>query len=70
VHRDRRVKWDIYLSVLSVYALTYHSPQEQKDVFYDDLCSTIESVCEDDLLIVLGNFNARVRTATSELERS
>jgi len=56
--------------VVSVYAPTYHSSQEQKDVFYDELCSTIQSVCEGDLLIVLGDFNARVGTATSELERS
>jgi len=39
-------------------------------VFYDDLCCTIESVCEDDILIVLRDFNVRVGTATSEFERS
>ena len=68
-HRGRRGKQDVYLSVVSVYAPTYHSPQEQKDVFYDDLCCTVKSVCEDDLLIVLEDFNARVGTATSEFER-
>jgi len=31
---------------------------------------TINSVCEDNLLIVLGDFNVRVGTATSELEKS
>ena len=42
-------------------------------MFYDDLCallSSIKSVCEDDILILLGEFNARVGTATSEFERS
>jgi len=68
-HRGRRGKQDIYLSVVSVYAPTYHSPQKQKDMFYDDLCCTINSVCEDDLLIVLGNFNPKVGKATSELEK-
>ena len=37
------------------------------DMFYDDLCCTINSVCEEDILIVLGDFNARVGTATSEI---
>ena len=44
---------DTYLSVVSVYAPTYNLLQEQKDVFYDDLCCTINSVSEDDILIVL-----------------
>ena len=61
---------DTYLSVVSVYAPTYNSPQEQKDVFYDDLCCTINSVSEDDILIVLGDFNARVGAGSSEMERS
>jgi len=40
---------------------TYHSPQ---NVFYDDLRCTIKSVCEDDLLAVFGDFNARVGMVT------
>jgi len=36
-HRGRRGKQDVYLSVVSVHAPTYHSPQEQKDMFYDVL---------------------------------
>ena len=59
-----------YLSLVSVYAPTYNSPQEQKDVFYDDLCCTINSVSENDILIVLGNFNARVGAGSSEMETS
>jgi len=55
-HRGRRGKRDVYLSVVSVYSPTYHSPQEQKDVFYDNLCCTIKSVCEGDLLVVSGDF--------------
>ena len=39
-HGGRRMSRDTYLSVVSVYAPTYNSPQVQKDVFYDDLCCT------------------------------
>ena len=70
-HRGgRKMIRDTYLSVVSVYAPTYNSPQEQKDVFYDDLCCTINSVSEDNTLIVLGDFNARVGAGSSEMERS
>ena len=34
--------------------------KEHKDQFYDDLMCTINSVCQDDLLLVVGDFNARV----------
>ena len=47
----------IYLTVISVYAPTFCSPQEHKDQFYDDLMCTINSVCQDDLLLVVGDFN-------------
>ena len=33
----RMGKQDIYLSAVSMCP-TYHAPQEQKDMFYDDLC--------------------------------
>ena len=54
--------------MVSVYAPTYYSPQEQKDVCFMMTCAVHVSVCEDDLLIVLGDFNARMGTATSEFE--
>ena len=41
---SRRGKWDVYLSVVSVYAPTYHSLQEQNDMLYDDLCCFINSI--------------------------
>jgi len=42
-----------------VYALTFRSPQEHKDQFYDDLMCTINSVSQDDVLLIVGDFNAR-----------
>ena len=48
------------MSVISVYAPTYNSPQEQKDKFYYDLQQAADSVPDDHLLLVLGDFNVRV----------
>ena len=42
-----------FVSVISVYAPTYNSSQEQKDIFYDDLQWTIDLVPEDQLLLIL-----------------
>ena len=57
----------IYLTVISAYAPTFCSPQEYKDQFYDDLMCTISSVCQDYLLLVVGDFNARVGSNHPEL---
>ena len=46
--------------VLSVYFPTFCTPQEHKDQFYDDLMCTINSVCQDNLLLLVGDFNAWV----------
>ena len=59
VNRSRQSD-NIYSTVVSVYAPTFCSPQEHKDHFYDDLMCTINSVCQEDLLLVVGDFNARV----------
>lgn len=42
-------------SIISVYA-----PQEDKDRFFDDLQGVVDSICAKDLLVVVGDFNARV----------
>ena len=51
--------------VISVYAPTYNSPQEQKDKFYYDLQQAVDSVPDDHLLLVLGDFNVRVGSSYS-----
>ena len=48
------------MTMIRVYAPTFHSPQERKDEFYDDLMYTINSVCQDDVFLVVGDFNASV----------
>ena len=47
-----------HLSVLVSYAPTEDSPDEDKDLFYDQLESAIMSVPQHDQLILLGDFNA------------
>jgi len=46
--------------VISVYAPSFAPHRSGKDEFYDDLMCTINSVCQDDMLLVVGDFNARV----------
>ena len=53
------------MSVISVYAPTDISPQEQKDKFYYDLQQGADSVPEDHLLLVLRDFNVRVGSSYS-----
>ena len=54
-----------YMSVLSIYAPTIppNSTYESvgpSDAFYDQLQSTLSSVPASDLLVIMGDFNARV----------
>ena len=49
------------MSVLSIYAPTNHpNSTGSSDVFYDQLQSTFSSVPASDLLVIMGDFNARV----------
>ena len=49
-----------FMSIISVFAPTHRSAQEKKDEFYAHLQETIDSVHVDDVLLVVGDFNARV----------
>ena len=49
-----------YVTVVSVYAPTFRAPVEQKEQFYSDLQDTLDEVSEHDLLLMVGDFNARV----------
>ena len=48
-----------YLKLVSVYAPTMQRSQEEKELFYQSLTDILRSE-RDDLLIILGDFNARV----------
>ena len=49
-----------HLVIVSVYAPMFHSPQQDKDDFYAGLQRVIDQVSEQDILVVMGDWNARV----------
>jgi len=53
------------MSIVSVYAPTHRAPAEVKEKFYDDLQAVISSVPSSDVLLVMGDCNARVGCASS-----
>ena len=48
-----------HATILRAYAPTHRSLQE-KEKFYIDLQKTLDGVARDDVLLLLGDFNARV----------
>ena len=56
-------------TVVSVYyAPTNRASQEEKDEFYADLQSVIDGVAEEDVLMIMGDFNARVGSSERQEE--
>ena len=55
-----------HVTVISVYAPTFKAPVEEKEKFYSDLQDTLDTVSEHDLLLVVGDFNARVGSTERE----
>ena len=49
-----------YLSVVCVYAPTAKATPSIKQKFYSDLQDTIDKIPQNDILLMLGDFNARV----------
>ena len=50
----------IFVAVLSVYAPTAKVPPQMKQRFVEDLQDTIDRVPASDVMVMLGDFNARV----------
>ena len=63
--RQNRSRREVFVSVISVYAPIYISPQEQKDKFYYDLQQGADSVPENHLLLILRDFNVRLGSSYS-----
>ncbi len=49
-----------HLTLVSVYAPTFRAPESEKDDFFDDLQVVLDGVPSDDVLVVMGDWNARV----------
>ena len=60
----------VNLSIIIAYAPTDTSEGEEKDEFYDALQSILKDVPRHDVLLVLGDFNARVGTNNHDEERA
>lgn len=56
------------VTVIQCYALIETSTSEQKNDFYDALSTTITQVEKSDILILIGDFNAKVGTDNRNLE--
>ena len=54
----------VYVTVVSVYALTFRSTAEQKEQFFFDLQAKLDSVDEHDVLLLVVDFNARVGSSS------
>jgi len=55
-----------YISLIGIYAPTHQSCSYVKNEFYNDLQALLNSVPKDDLLILIGNFNAKVGNTSRE----
>ena len=51
---------DIFVTVICAYAPTARAPPEVKSKFSGELQDTLDKVSQKDVLVVLGDFNARV----------
>ena len=58
--RARFKKNGRFVTAISVYAPTHQRTQEEKDAFWDGLRELVMSTPNTDLLLILGDFNARV----------
>ena len=56
----------VYMSVVSAYAPTAKAPPGVKERFENKLQDTLDRIPPDDVLIVLGDFNARVGKRETE----
>ena len=48
------------ITLVSVYAPTEESEEEEKDNFYENLDKTFQKVSKHDMIIILGDLNAKI----------
>ena len=51
---------DKFATIISVYAPTMTNPDENKEVFYNQLASVLSGIPSTDKLLLIGDFNARI----------
>ena len=50
----------VFITVVSVYAPTFQAKADVKEKFIVDLQTTLDGICERDVLMIVCNFNPRV----------
>lgn len=65
VLRDRAISirlWGTFINtaVIQVYAPTPDSEEEELDQFYEQVQAEIDQACKQDVVIVMGDWNAKV----------
>ena len=58
------------MSVIQVYALNNEATDEDKDSFYEQLQATLDKVPMHDLVLVIGDLNAKVDNSNEGCEDS
>ena len=58
------------LSILVAYAPIEHADEEDKDQFYSALQAALEDIPSHDVLLVMGDFNARVGNINEQREKT
>ena len=65
-----RKRWsrrsDLFLTIINVYAPTSKASLPLKNQFFEDLQRSVDDVPGGDILLVLGDFNARVGTCSEQ----
>ena len=65
---DRRKDRPVYVTVVSVYVPIFRASVEQKEQFLSYLQSKLDDINEHDVLLIVGDFNARVGSSVRREE--
>ncbi|KAK2171071.1 hypothetical protein NP493_1105g00008 [Ridgeia piscesae] len=57
---------DNFATIINVYAPTMTNPNENKEVFYNQLASVLSDIPRTDKLLLIGDFNARIGRANDK----
>ena len=60
--RVMSVRFNFNLTFVSVYAPTFHAPESDKQEFYNQLQAAVDSAPRGNIVVIAGDFNARVGT--------
>lgn len=58
----------MFATVVSVYAPIHQAAQEKKEEFYADLQAVVDVVEMDEILLMVGDFNARVGSSERQVD--